>query len=859
MNQREVDRKRLKLKNDPKLLSPPIVVAPLYQCATSVTVVAFVPHAKVKVEIAGSIVASVTVEFPLPDGVTIPLPSALVAGQTVRARQSTASAQSGWSAGVVVGDHTNDFPAGPPRPEINPAPVFECGSRTGVSNLLTGGEVWITADGTEVGRAKGCKEHQGVNVTPDYGLGQHVRAFFELCKDPSPPSMEHVTIDPPSPLSAPGFDPIFAGGEQLRITNIVNGARVNLSRDGVNQGTFRCWGDALLVGLNPVFASGETFQASQTMCPDDPASVTGTTTVQPCSNLPAPVVGPVQAGDDRITLVKLVPGAVISVYLNGTQVGKGGGPVVLLTKKVADGDTLHVVQDLAGCKGQKAQEVKVLCIDPPVTYDPAGLNLFPVGNLDYAESGVKGSVYYPAEDDGNGQPFHMRWAKLGGAPIVFMAHGNHYKFRDPNNPTDEDCLSHAGWVEIPNHKGYDYFQKQLARMGIIAVSVDCNATNCIDYGPGNIEDRADLIIDSIKHFQSFNGDSSSLFFKTIDFGLTGLMGHSRGGDAVVLVPEVIAVPGVTIKSVIALAPTDTGAATGKPKGHAFMTILPAGDGDVRSNDGAKFYDQAVPGPFKSQLYVHFANHNFFNREWPHDDGVGAPVMSRSDHERVLSAYGCAIFRATLLGHATTGFLSKHQLPANAPTHSVHLSFEREKVLTVDNHEDGNGIGKNTLNQPTTQAPANTADEFAFRQGGGSFNGTFFGNSTGMVIKPGKPNREFRSPLAKKTNVTKSEIWIRVAEVSGGGSVPAGATGFQLGLEDKAGVVAWVDCDEVGGLSRPYERTDVTKTMLETLRFRPACFVSPRKFGLKGIQAILLRCNRRDDRALAFDDLQIVKT
>ena len=35
----------------------------------------------------------------------------------------------------------------------------------------------------------------------------------------------------------------------------------------------------------------------------------------------------------------------------------------------------------------------------------------------------------------------------------------------------------------------------------------------------------------------------------------------------------------------------------------------------------------------------------------------------------------------------------------------------------------------------------------------------------------------------------------------GSNVPAGATGFKLGLEDKNGGRAWVDSDEVGGLPR----------------------------------------------------------
>src|SRR5205807_9440868 len=138
------------LKEDRKLLSPPVIEQPLYQCAVSVTVTAYEPNATIDVDVSGT-VTSAAGGFPFPNGVTIGLPAALVAGQKVKARQRVAGATSPWTALITVGDHTKDYPAGPPRPEINPAPVYKCGVRTGVGNLLPGGHVWITADGTKVG------------------------------------------------------------------------------------------------------------------------------------------------------------------------------------------------------------------------------------------------------------------------------------------------------------------------------------------------------------------------------------------------------------------------------------------------------------------------------------------------------------------------------------------------------------------------------------------------------------------------------------------------------------------------------------------------------------------------------------
>jgi hypothetical protein len=640
----------------------------------------------------------------------------------------------------------------------------------------------------------------------------------------------------------PVFDPIYAGGEQIRVADIANGARVTVYRNGVNQGTWGCWGGSLTLGIAPAFSAGETFEATQRLCADEPDSPTGSGVVEDCSELPAPMVGPVQAGDTKIVITECAPGALIRVYRNGTQVGAGAAPVVHLTQTLALGDIVHVTQDLPGCSGQLALEVIVACVDPPIETDPSSLDLFPVGSTEYSDGGTKGSVYYPAEDDGDDQPFNKRLAETGRVPIVVMAHGNH-------DPVD------------PSYRGYNYFQRTLARMGIIAVSVDCNAANNGDDGLSNIEDRVDLIVDSIKYFQERATNPDSKFFERIDFDRLGLMGHSRGGDAVVQLPEVASIPGVTIRTVLALAPTNFNfwfdLPTTRPKDYAFMTILPAGDGDVRENNGAQFYDQAEPAPFRSQVYVHYTNHNFFNRQWLDDDSVGPAVVSRGEHERILKAYGSALFRSKLLGHDTRGYLAGDEKPAGVMVDNVYLSFEWSRQVTVDDHEDENTIDENSLGRTTSQSGGMNADEFPMAQTAAAFNDTFFGESTGMVARSGGSNRTFRSSVGKR-NVRRREIWIRAAEIWEG-DLPDDPTGFRVGLEDAEGTIGWVDSDQVGGLPRPYDRGGYVKTMLNTLRFKAACFAAAEpELDLSTVQAILISCNRKDKRPLAFDDLQIVR-
>jgi hypothetical protein len=245
-------------------------------------------------------------------------------------------------------------------------------------------------------------------------------------------------------------------------------------------------------------------------------------------------------------------------------------------------------------------------------------------------------------------------------------------------------------------------------------------------------------------------------------------------------------------------------------------------------------------------------------------------MARVDHERILSAYGCAFFRAVLLGHPTVGFLEGTMLPPGVLTNEVHLSFKKKGQTTADDHQDGNGIAVNSMAAPTTQSNGLVATENPFAQGAaGRFNDSFFGNTIGMVARSEGKMGTFRSAFDARRDLRGKQIWIRAAEVYEQ-SVPPGATGFLLGLEDDNGVVVWVDSDGVGGLPRPLDRRafdlaaynrDKTKTMLRTLRFPIECFKSPRRprrpFNNRRVRAVLLRLSRGDRRAIAFDDLQIV--
>src|SRR5260370_7940627 len=96
-----------KLKEKRRLLSPPIIEQPLYQCAVSVTVLAYEPNATIDVDVSGTI-TSAPGGFPVPNGVTVHLPAALLPRPTVTAPHKLPAPCSTCHAPIIARPPHND-------------------------------------------------------------------------------------------------------------------------------------------------------------------------------------------------------------------------------------------------------------------------------------------------------------------------------------------------------------------------------------------------------------------------------------------------------------------------------------------------------------------------------------------------------------------------------------------------------------------------------------------------------------------------------------------------------------------------------------------------------------------------------
>ena len=276
---------------------------------------------------------------------------------------------------------------------------------------------------------------------------------------------------------------------------------------------------------------------------------------------------------------------------------------------------------------------------------------------------VQGRVWMPDTSGPN--------AAKGPFPLVLIVHGNHEM---------------ADYSDV----GYAYLGELLASQGFILVSVDENFLNSsiADFiNPvamrmgGENSVRAWLLLEHLRQWRAWTADPHHPMFGKADMNRIGLIGHSRGGEAVATAnafnrldrdPDDATVPfdyHFNIGAVAAIAPVD---GQYRPRGRPtpmentnYFVIQGSLDGDLNSFMGAAQYSRDDLKPpasaFKASLYVKDANHGQFNTAWGRYD-FGLPfrlfldprrIMDPQAQRRIAKVYLSAFLRATLCGQ--TGY------------------------------------------------------------------------------------------------------------------------------------------------------------------------------------------------------------
>jgi hypothetical protein len=235
---------------------------------------------------------------------------------------------------------------------------------------------------------------------------------------------------------------------------------------------------------------------------------------------------------------------------------------------------------------------------------------------------IRGSLYYPKD---RSEP----------SPLILLVHGNHGSCDSGQNSTTASCAQFKR-----NEAGYAYLGENLASWGYTTFSLSQDQLMMRqDSSKGKgMHQRRKLIaaaLDALTAANKTGGlpvDAHTTIGTTLagklDLTRIGMMGHSRGGDAVTNFIDYNRIrtdgPRYPLRGVISLAQTDYERKA--PYGVPFMSILPFCDGDVSNLQGARTFErsQYVNGsdPFpriqSSQLG---AIHNWYNTVWYADGGA----------------------------------------------------------------------------------------------------------------------------------------------------------------------------------------------------------------------------------------------
>jgi outer membrane protein assembly factor BamB len=370
-------------KEDPKFVSAPTLGQPIYACSSAITVQNFIPGAKIEVFINGAPAPNPSFVGSIPTpGQTHDTGATFTAGQTVFVTQTFNGATSVHSNTVPVTSHTQDYPAGLPKPRLFKKPLFQCGHAVLVEDVVPGSKVTVQAEddaggGTfkpavDVGGFQ-ASTNWGLNwtgITPEFALGARVSATAQLCTDKSPRSDFELTVPPPSPMPAGSTEkPIIDGQTLVNIWGAggppndppQHGAIVTVrdTATTVRGQSAIPGGVPHTLGISPAASASQKLNVTQKLCKE---SAPGTpTTVGSCSAMPAPIIKAPLPGDTTITVTQQIPGAEILVFASGQEVGHSAGSVINLSRALNDGETVIVVQRLGKCTGSLVYQIKVGC------------------------------------------------------------------------------------------------------------------------------------------------------------------------------------------------------------------------------------------------------------------------------------------------------------------------------------------------------------------------------------------------------------------------------------------------------------------------------------------------------------------
>ena len=481
------------------------------------------------------------------------------------------------------------------------------------------------------------------------------------------------------------------------------------------------------------------------------------------------------------------------------------------------------------------------------------------GPMPTAALDLKAVVRYPAVANGIDAAF-----KPGSFPLVVMVHGN------------------SGMPS--SYLGYDYLLDHLAGHGFVAMSI---------YAPVDsmIEVRARAIFEHLAIMAQKNA-LPGLFNGHVDFSHVGIMGHSRGGEAVVRAAQINTGEGLgwNLDCGVAIAPTDF-FHYGDP-GMPLAVVYGSNDGDVAgwwsqpptaSFTGFDLYDEA--GRPRSFVFAYGATHDRFNSEWASTENttelyfpMGSSVSSwgaihtadlpklipEAAHQAIVKGYATAYMQLYLQSRAEQVEYFLGALKPAAVTTEVHVSHQEAGTQVVDSFEQlphdaatnslGAAVTPTALAAPPVEDWLHSIDSFSpHMTAGGDVAWT---SSAGVYMSS--------VPAANADISAYSALSFRVSQRYGSAHNPAAqAQECYVRLTDGAGNSRAIRSGAFMTIPYPYERgvTSLIKSALKTVRIPLASYVvanaGAQIVDLTDITSIAFGFTSRPTGEIALDDIELV--
>lgn len=339
-------------------LLAPTVGAPISPCSRHVQVVGQLPNAQVSLYVGDTVLVTQGTT----NGVAlIALPSALVPGAKISATQTVAGTEGPRSPLPIVVQPVPTILGG----MVPISHLYGCATSTYLEGAVPGAGVLVSQNGSVIGKGEAIDGTAWIFLTKAITAGQSLELTQTACSLSSGIVLTPKADSPPLTLPVPRIaQPIVACQPSIFISEIVDGARVKVFRDGSLDGDWHFAVGSLWYPMGDKIQAGVMLSAEQTMkdCERQPSTSTPVTAVASTS-LPTPsVLGPLCSGGNLVTVTGLIPGSIVTLYRKGQSLGSGEAPsstFAFWVPALMSGDAISATQKSCGIESKASTEITV--------------------------------------------------------------------------------------------------------------------------------------------------------------------------------------------------------------------------------------------------------------------------------------------------------------------------------------------------------------------------------------------------------------------------------------------------------------------------------------------------------------------